>query len=59
MSLMQAGAVPRPATPAYGFIRDRFSDAMADIVAGADVQSTLDKAAKAIDQEIEDAGFAE
>jgi multiple sugar transport system substrate-binding protein len=58
VSLAQAGAVPRPATPAYGFIRDRFSDIMADIVAGADVQSTLDAAAKAIDQEIEDAGFA-
>lgn len=55
----QAGAVPRPATPAYGFIRDRFSDVMADIVAGADVQSTLDRAAQEIDQEIEDAGYAE
>jgi multiple sugar transport system substrate-binding protein len=59
VSLDQAGAVPRPATPAYGFIRDRFSDAMADIVAGADVQSTLDTAAQAIDLEIEDAGYAE
>jgi len=58
-SLVQSGAVPRPATAAYGFIRDRFSDALADIVAGADVQSTLDAAAKAIDQEIEDAGYAE
>jgi multiple sugar transport system substrate-binding protein len=58
-SLDQAGAVPRPATPAYGFIRDRFSDAMADIVAGADVQSTLDSAARAIDEEIQDAGYAE
>ena len=58
-SLDQWGAVPRPATPAYGFIRDRFSDAMADIVAGADVQSTLDAAAQAIDQEIEDAGYAD
>ena len=59
VSMDKAGAVPRPATPAYGFIRDRFSDIMADIVAGADVQSTLDRAAAAIDQEIEDAGFAE
>jgi multiple sugar transport system substrate-binding protein len=58
-TLVQSGAVPRPATPAYGFIRDRFSDALADIVAGADVQSTLDAAARAIDQEIEDAGYAE
>ncbi len=58
-SLVQSGAVPRPATPAYGYIRDRFSDAMADIIAGADVQSTLDTATKAIDQEIQDAGYAE
>ena len=34
-------------------------DAGSAIVAGADVQSTLDAAARAIDQEIEDAGFAE
>ena len=32
---------------------------MADIVNGADVQATLDKAARLIDEEIEDAGFAE
>lgn len=59
VSLVQAGAVPRPATPAYGFIRDRFSDVMADIINGADVQSTLDNAARLIDEEIEDAGYAE
>jgi multiple sugar transport system substrate-binding protein len=58
-SLKMAGAVPRPATPAYGAIRDAFSDAMADIVVGADVQATLDTAASRIDQEIADAGFAE
>ncbi len=46
-------AVPRPATPAYGAIRDAFSDALADIVAGADVQSTLDDAVEAIDDDIE------
>ena len=46
-------AVPRPATPAYGAIRDAFSDALADIVAGADVQSTLDTAVEAIDDDIE------
>jgi multiple sugar transport system substrate-binding protein len=56
-SLVQSGAVPRPATPAYGTIRDAFSDAMADIVAGADVQSTLDSAVRIIDTEIEDAGY--
>ncbi|MCY4162639.1 MAG: extracellular solute-binding protein [bacterium] len=46
-------AVPRPATPAYGAIRDAFSDALADIVAGADVQSTLDEAVQEIDDDIE------
>jgi multiple sugar transport system substrate-binding protein len=56
-SLEQSGAVPRPATPAYGVIRNAFSDAMADIVAGADVQATLDEAVRIIDQEIEDAGY--
>jgi multiple sugar transport system substrate-binding protein len=58
-TLVQPGAVPRPATPAYGVIRNAFSDAMADIIAGADVQSTLDEYARRVDQEIEDAGFAE
>ena len=46
-------AVPRPATPAYGAIRDAFSDALADIVAGADVQATLNSAVEAIDADIE------
>ncbi|MEA2026266.1 MAG: extracellular solute-binding protein [Chloroflexota bacterium] len=59
VSLVQAGAVPRPATPAYIFIRDEFSDLMADIVAGVDVQSRLDEAVQRIDQEIADAGYAE
>ena len=58
-TLVQSGAVPRPATPAYGVIRQAFSDSMADIIAGADVQSTLDAGARFIDLEIEDAGFAE
>jgi multiple sugar transport system substrate-binding protein len=56
---VKSGAVPRPATPAYGAIRSGFSDGMADIIAGADVQSTLDEYARRIDQEIEDAGYAE
>ena len=47
----------RPATAAYLFIRDRFSEALADIVAGADVQSTLDNAVSLIDQEIADVGY--
>jgi len=57
-SEVKAGAVPRPATPAYGFIRDRFSTDWADIVgAGAPVQETLDNSVRLIDQEIEDAGY--
>ncbi|MFV2064593.1 MAG: hypothetical protein ACC726_13950, partial [Chloroflexota bacterium] len=56
-SLVQSGAVPRPATPAYGAIRNAFSDAMADIISGADVQATLDNAVRLIDLEIEDAGY--
>ncbi len=46
-------ALPRPATPAYGAIRNAFSDALADIVTGADVQATLDKAVEEIDADIE------
>jgi multiple sugar transport system substrate-binding protein len=55
--LKQAGSLARPATAAYLFIRDRWSEAFADIVAGADVQSTLDNIAQQIDQEIEDVGY--
>ncbi|NNE72385.1 MAG: extracellular solute-binding protein [Acidimicrobiales bacterium] len=46
-------ALPRPATPAYGAIRNAFSDALADIVTGADVQETLDNAVAEIDDDIE------
>ena len=46
-------ALPRPATPAYGAIRNAFSDALADIVTGADVQTTLDNAVAEIDADIE------
>lgn len=45
-------AVPRPQTPAYLVARDEFSTAFADIIAGADVQATLDKAAEKIDTDI-------
>ena len=51
------GSMARPATAAYLFIRDRFSEAFADIVAGADVQSTLDNIVTLIDQEIADVGY--
>jgi len=56
-NLEQNGSMARPATAAYLFIRDRFSEAFADIVAGADVQSTLDNIVMQIDQEIEDVGY--
>lgn len=39
----------RPATPAFSVIADVFNKASSDILAGADVQSTLNQAAKDID----------
>lgn len=47
-------AVPRPITPAYPVITAAFAEAVDNIVAGADVQAELDKAAKKIDADIED-----
>jgi multiple sugar transport system substrate-binding protein len=52
---LQGGvAVPRPVTPAYPAITSAFSDAIQNIVAGADVKAELDKAVEKIDQDIED-----
>lgn len=45
-------AVLRPETPAYPFIATEFGAAVSDILDGADPQSTLDAAVKAIDQNI-------
>jgi multiple sugar transport system substrate-binding protein len=42
----------RPPTPAFPVIADIFNKASADILAGADVQDTLDQAAKEIDADI-------
>lgn len=51
-------AVERPVHPAYPIISSEFSRAFDDILNGADVQETLDRAARAIDQDIEDnAGY--
>jgi multiple sugar transport system substrate-binding protein len=51
-------AVPRPNTPAYPVITQAFSEAVNNIVRGADVQAELDKAVETIDQDIEDnAGY--
>jgi multiple sugar transport system substrate-binding protein len=47
-------AVERPVTPAYPVITSAFSEAVNNIVAGADVQSELDKAVEKIDQDIQD-----
>lgn len=47
-------ALERPVTPAYPVITSAFSDAVNNIVAGADVQSELDKAVEKIDQDIQD-----
>ncbi len=45
-------AVPRPQTPAYSIISKAFSNAAVAIIAGAEVQSELSRAAAAIDQDI-------
>jgi multiple sugar transport system substrate-binding protein len=47
-------AEPRPITPAYPAITTAFAEAVANIAAGEDVKRELDKAAKKIDQDIQD-----
>ena len=47
-------ALERPVTPAYPVITAAFDEMIANIVAGADVQTELDKAVEKIDQDIED-----
>ncbi|MFJ3106777.1 extracellular solute-binding protein [Streptomyces sp. NPDC086835] len=49
-------AVPRPQTPAYPAITQAFAQAVDDISQGKDVQEALEKAARTIDQDIEDNG---
>jgi len=49
---LETGGVPRPTTPAYGTISRVFAEAVGNIVAGADVQSTLSQAADIIDRDI-------
>lgn len=46
-------AVPRPVTPAYPTITKTMTTTIDDIIQGADVQESLDKAVTAIDQDIE------
>lgn len=45
---------PRPTTPAYNTVSDAFNQAIQDIIDGADVKESLDKAVEVIDQDIED-----
>ena len=47
-------AVVRPQTPAYPVITSAFAEALNNIVAGADVQRELTRAARRIDEEIAD-----
>ena len=47
-------ADPRPFTPAYPTITTAFQDAIANIIAGADVKKELDTATQKIDQDIKD-----
>jgi multiple sugar transport system substrate-binding protein len=49
---LEAGGVPRPATPAYDTISKAFGEAVARIAAGADVPAELSEAAVIIDQDI-------
>ncbi len=49
-------AVERPATAAYPVITAAFTEAIANIVTGADVKTELDKAVATIDQDIADNG---
>ena len=50
--LSQKFALARPATPGYPVISSTFEKAAKDIMNGADVKSTLDTAAQAIDTDI-------
>jgi len=47
-------ALERPVTPAYPVITAAFDEMINNIIAGADVQTELDKAVEKIDQDIED-----
>lgn len=49
---LEVGGVPRPVTPAYRTISKVFATAVGNIVAGANVQSELSKAADIVDQTI-------
>ncbi|NEP60483.1 MAG: sugar ABC transporter substrate-binding protein [Symploca sp. SIO2G7] len=52
--LLTGKSIPRPQTPAYPVITSVFQQAFADIRHGTDVETALNKAAAAIDEDIED-----
>lgn len=52
--LNSRAAVERPATPAYPAITRAFAQAVANIAAGGNVKQELDRAVRAIDQDIKD-----
>lgn len=47
-------AVTRPTHPAYPVITSAFAEAVDNILVGADVKAQLDRAARRIDEEIEE-----
>lgn len=51
---LEHSAVPRPNTPAYPTVTSAFQQAMADILAGGDVQAALSRAAQLIDRDVAD-----
>ncbi|MCD9021394.1 ABC transporter substrate-binding protein [Cohnella silvisoli] len=55
--LEKGNGIVRPVTPAFSVFQKEIGQAAMDIVNGADVKGMLDKAAKAIDQSINDAGY--
>ncbi|NEQ66434.1 MAG: extracellular solute-binding protein [Symploca sp. SIO2D2] len=52
--LLTGKSVPRPQTPAYPVITSVFQEAFADIRHGTEVETALNKAAAAIDEDIKD-----
>lgn len=48
---------PRPITPAFDVLQKQIGKAATDILSGANVKSTLDKAAKTVDQNIKQSGY--
>ena len=52
LQLFSGAGVTRPATPGYGVISKAFANAVHAIIAGADVQTELTRAAQTIDQDI-------